>query len=410
MTITDLVSAQPQSSVGPIKLQILYLSGSYMNNKKYLASKLDLSNRGLTEIPEEVFKYRNLKKLNLRNNAIKLVSKDIATLKHLKNIDLSNNKISNLGAKFFELVNLEYLFLNNNKLKSFPVQVSKLKKLKNLDLSGNLFSTLPIEVSGFQSLTSLNLTNNQFTEFPFEILSLTQLTHLWIGKNRFAEFPGAGIKSLLKNLTHLYCFGAFSSTVQQVDPNYAILQNTRGNVVDHLKLLPDAMEKPAVLAPKEREKAVAKVKKKHVFISYSHNDEHYKNEIVTTLEGLQLNGFEFEYWVDTEIKAGDLWEKEIMSAMDNASIIILIVSKYFLASRFVQKIEIPTSLKKFEQEGTLIIPVIAKRCDFLGSRLKTFQSVNAPENPLASQDEDGQDIIYLLLVERIKNYLTQTCD
>jgi Leucine-rich repeat (LRR) protein len=381
-----------------------------MNDKKYLASKLDLSGQGLTEIPEEIFKYRNLKTLNLRNNEIKLVSKDIGFLKHLKNLNLSNNKITTLGAKFFDLVNLEYLFLNNNKLKSFPVQVVNLTKLKALDLSGNLFSKLPIELTGFQPLSSLNLSNNQFTEFPFEILSLENLTHLWIGRNRFAEFPGAGIKNLLKNLTHLYCFGAFSGAVQQVDPNYAILQNKRGNVIDHLKLLPDAMEPVVTLEPKERKKAVAKVKKKQVFISYSHMDEHYKNEIVTALEGMQLNGFEFEYWVDTQIQPGDLWEKEIMRGMDQASIIILIVSKYFLASKFVQKIEIPTSLKKFEQDGTLIIPVIAKRCDFLGSRLKAFQSVNAPENPLASLDEDGQDIIYLLLVERIKKYLDQAIE
>jgi hypothetical protein len=379
-----------------------------MNDKKYLASKLDLSNQGLTEIPADIFKYRNLKTLNLRNNAIKLVSKEIGTLKHLKRLDLSNNQISNLGAKFFDLINLEHLFLNKNKLKSFPVQVAKLTKLKTLNLAGNLFSALPIELCGFQTLTSLDLTNNQFTEFPFEILSLEHLTHMWIGKNRFAEFPGAGIKNTLKNLTHLYCFGAFSGEVQKVDTNYAILQNTRGNVISHLKLLTDAMDQTPTLPPKELEKAVAKVKKKHVFISYSHKDEHYKNEIVTALEGMQLNGFEFEYWVDTQIQPGDLWEKEIMKALDNASIIILLVSKYFLASRFVQKIEIPVSLKKFEDEGTLIIPIIAKRCDFLGSALKIFQSVNAPENPLASLDEDGQDIIYLLLVERIKAYLNQT--
>ena len=54
-------------------------------------TKLNLSNLGLTEIPENVFLYTNLTKLTLSGNQIRNIPKDILKLRKLKTIDLSKN-------------------------------------------------------------------------------------------------------------------------------------------------------------------------------------------------------------------------------------------------------------------------------------------------------------------------------
>ena len=47
-----------------------------------------------------------------------------------------------------------------------------------------------------------------------------------------------------------------------------------------------------------------------VFISYSHKDEEFKDELVTMLAGLQRQGF-IDTWQDQRIEEGDEWYQAI---------------------------------------------------------------------------------------------------
>jgi len=78
-----------------------------------------------------------------------------------------------------------------------------------------------------------------------------------------------------------------------------------------------------------------------IFISYSHKDEEFKDELVTMLAGLQRRGI-VDAWQDRRIDAGDGWNKSIEVAMKDCDLALLLVSSDFLASRFIQEEECPS--------------------------------------------------------------------
>jgi len=98
-----------------------------------------------------------------------------------------------------------------------------------------------------------------------------------------------------------------------------------------------------------------------VFISYSHKDEACKDRLVSHLGVLQHEGL-FDLWDDRRIGAGEDWEKEIEEAMANANVAILLVSADFLTSKFIRGTEVPTFLKRRDEEGMRIFPIIVKPC------------------------------------------------
>jgi len=359
------------------------------------AAKIDLSNKGLTEFPMELLDCKNLRKLNLSHNKIKVIPKEISQLKYLKNLDISHNQIKVLYAKICDLKYLEILIANNNQLKKFPEQVELLKKIKKLSLANNQLEALPDIIFSLPDLKSLDISNNKFKEFPYQIFTNKTLTHLWLGKNIFQEFDSGGMIRELPSLKYLYCFSAATDSVNSVHNDYSILQQKKGNCYELLKLLAKNNESSSIIKPMNA--------KRKIFISYSHKDQVYKDEIEIWLKGIQYIGFEFTFWSDTQILAGDLWETKIQSNLAEAGIVINVISQYYLASDFIQKKELPALLEKVKTEGTLVLNIIARRSIFHETKLKGFQAVNNLNNPIEGETKDGQDAIYLAMTQRIIN-------
>ncbi|HTK18222.1 MAG TPA: TIR domain-containing protein [Mucilaginibacter sp.] len=360
------------------------------------AAKLDLSYQGLTEIPQEVFACKNLKKLNLSHNKLKVLPKELSQLKFLKNLDVSHNEIKVLYAKSFDLKNLEILILNYNKLKQLPGQIEQLSKLKKLSLANNLLEELPDVVFTLQNLTALDISSNRFKLFPFGLFNIKTLEKLWLGKNIFNEFPSEGMLREMTGLKYLYCFSAAKNSINSVDNDYNILQQIKGNSLDALRSLVEQPQKTtSMLTPN----------KKHIFINYSHRDTEYRDEIEVSLNVLKQLAYKFEFWSDTKLEGGDVWRKEIEAAIDRASIAINIVSRYYMASKFINEVELPAILKKAKNEGTLVLTVVARKCLFTEGPLGEFQSINEPNNPIEGEAPSAQQNIYTLLETRIKKFI-----
>src|SRR5262245_20474349 len=95
-----------------------------------------------------------------------------------------------------------------------------------------------------------------------------------------------------------------------------------------------------------------------VFISYSHQDEAWKNKLLPHLHALEQAGVGLRVLHDRKIDAGDQWYPEIQDAMANAAAAILLISPDFLASRFCIQEEVPALLKRHEEQGMLLIPIL----------------------------------------------------
>lgn len=129
------------------------------------------------------------------------------------------------------------------------------------------------------------------------------------------------------------------------------------------------------LARKKEEDANSALK---IFISYSHKDEIFKDELVTLLAGLQRRGI-VDAWQDRRVEEGDEWNRSIQNAMNDCDLVLLLVSADYLASRFIQNEEQPKLLQRREEMQVRVIPIIVRPCPWRGEPvLKDIQVL--PEN------------------------------
>lgn len=63
------------------------------------------------------------------------------------------------------------------------------------------------------------------------------------------------------------------------------------------------------------------------------------------------------------MRTGKGWNKVIIDALDRYDIGLCVVSRAFLESDYITKVEIRTLLERRETEGAVIIPVIRSRVD-----------------------------------------------
>src|SRR5574337_119206 len=105
------------------------------------ARGLNLSGRGLTAIPSDVFSRTDLERLDLSNNRLTGAPQaEIRNLQQLTFLDLSGNQLTGLPAELGQLKNLETLNVANNQLTGLPVELGNLTQLRLLDISGNPYS------------------------------------------------------------------------------------------------------------------------------------------------------------------------------------------------------------------------------------------------------------------------------
>lgn len=146
--------------------------------------------------------------------------------------------------------------------------------------------------------------------------------------------------------------------------------------------------------------------RKKIFISYSHKDETYLSRLLTHLRPHERQN-PIEVWVDTKIKSGGDWLKEIKQAISEARVAILLVSADFLASDFIATEELPPLLRRAEENGVTIIPVIIKPCMFDAiPELARFQAINTPQQPLNSLDEAHAEFMWVKVTQAVKEAIS----
>jgi TIR domain-containing protein len=99
-----------------------------------------------------------------------------------------------------------------------------------------------------------------------------------------------------------------------------------------------------------------------IFISYSHKDEALVEELLEFLQPLKIAG-RITLWNDRAIDIGQLWDEEIKKALHAANIILLLLSPSFLASSYINRVEISGALENRREKKAWVIPVMLRPCD-----------------------------------------------
>lgn len=125
-----------------------------------------------------------------------------------------------------------------------------------------------------------------------------------------------------------------------------------------------------------------------IFFCYAHEDEQLLNKLKTHLRPLQRQGL-IELWHDRDISAGTEWEQEISEHLNEAQIILLLISPDFMNSDYCYSIEMQRALERHKQKAAVVVPVILRRVHWQGEPLGKLQALPTDAKPVKGwQDQD----------------------
>ncbi len=124
------------------------------------------------------------------------------------------------------------------------------------------------------------------------------------------------------------------------------------------------------------------VRKNSVFISYSHKDQQFLDELLEHLVPLTRAG-KIAAWSDRQIQPGAEWRAEIDIALASAKVVVLLVSPSFMASDFVHEHELGPALQAAETTTVRILWFMVRACSYTGSPIAKYQAIISPEKSLA---------------------------
>jgi hypothetical protein len=84
------------------------------------------------------------------------------------------------------------------------------------------------------------------------------------------------------------------------------------------------------------------------------------------------------------IQAGERWRTAIQEQLKAASVAILLVSRYFFATDFISRNELPPLLEAAAKDGVTIFWIAVSASSYQRSPISEYQSANDPSRPLHS--------------------------
>ena len=126
-----------------------------------------------------------------------------------------------------------------------------------------------------------------------------------------------------------------------------------------------------------------------IFISYAHVDEDLKTELDKYLKVLKRSS-KVGSWNDRNLIPGQEWDAEIMAALANANIILLLISVDFNASDFIWDKELASAMKRHEEGTAHVVPVILRKCDWSKMPYAKLQALPRNAKPVTEYPNRDQ--------------------
>ena len=138
-----------------------------------------------------------------------------------------------------------------------------------------------------------------------------------------------------------------------------------------------------------------------IFISYSRENKRWLDMLEMYLKPL-IASHKIKVWSDAQIEPGKDWRNEIDEALSTARVAVLLVSPEFLASDFINQVELPALLGAQEKRKLQILWVAVSPSGYMYTPIARFQATINPKEPLDSltKAERGKALVEIL--EKIK--------
>ncbi len=131
---------------------------------------------------------------------------------------------------------------------------------------------------------------------------------------------------------------------------------------------------------------------KKVGIWHHPADENFAKRLRTHLRS-KIREDAIDLWDASQIQPGALWQDERAQATQSATVVLVLVSANLIACDSIMCDELPQLLRRAKTQGTVILVLHVRPCNFASSGLGRFQALNSPEKPLAKLGTSDRDMV-----------------
>jgi hypothetical protein len=131
-----------------------------------------------------------------------------------------------------------------------------------------------------------------------------------------------------------------------------------------------------------------------IFCSYAHEDDKLRQKLEKHLSSLKRDGSAV-LWSDRRIVAGTDWRAGIEKELDQADLVLLLISSDFIDSEFCYSKELQRALERFARREAMVIPVALRAVEWTGTPLEGLQALPRDAKPVtlwADKDKALADV------------------
>lgn len=121
-----------------------------------------------------------------------------------------------------------------------------------------------------------------------------------------------------------------------------------------------------------------------VFISYSKHDIAAKETLLKHLTGLRGQVLT---WDDSHIRPGEEWDKSIKTALQEAHVVLYLVTHNSMATSYIQKTELPFAETRHQRGECLLVPIIADFCSWEDLDFAKYNALPAKGIPVTDTNK-----------------------
>jgi len=143
-----------------------------------------------------------------------------------------------------------------------------------------------------------------------------------------------------------------------------------------------------------------------IFYSYSRKDLEMRNTLEDHLSALR-EANRISTWHDLQLEAGTEWEPAILNKLDTADIILLLVSRNFIASKYCYGTELKRAIARHDAGAARVIPIILRPCDWNHSDVP-FSKLNVlPTHAKAITSWADQEEAFTIVAQQLRLTVAQ---
>lgn len=171
--------------------------------------------------------------------------------------------------------------------------------------------------------------------------------------------------------------------------------------IEQIPIVPLSPSKDRTVKADNKEfRGIATSKGVSVFVAYAHADERMADQLKVHLMVLLRNGI-IDRIHERVISAGEQqWSGEISNAVNQAQVILFLVSADFLVSDYCYDVEVRSALERHSAGEALVIPIILRACDWGGALFAKVQASPLDGRPISSFT--SRDKAWLEVMQGIK--------